>query len=119
MVSTRAREYSARKKQRWTIVYPTGNRKIGKIWRTARRKLIPASIWPCYIEEELTIVNKDGAEVLEYSTQVIYKDGAVIRYAGKCPNFIEENGVVRIQPRNVDNLEDDKKDPADATPASA
>lgn len=88
---------------RRTMVLPTGQRRIGNWKRTSWRIWVPAGMWPCLIEENLTVVKMFGKEVHVYETEVTDRNGIVTRYQGKCPQFVEVGGRVRAVERNHDN----------------
>ena len=88
-----------RGKFRWTLVIPTGVKKRGSTKRTNRRWLVPARMYPCRIEEKLTLSVIGRTEVELYETKLIHKDGSVVKYLGQCPDFLED-GVV-LKPRDL------------------
>ena len=84
----------ARSKFRWTTVVATGCKRVGRMKRINRRILVPASMLPCAIEEKLTLENVDGKEIERYETKVADKEGFTTKYPRKCPQFLEDGGVV-------------------------
>ena len=70
-------------------------------------------MFPCVIEEKLTLENVDGKEVERYETKVADKEGFTTKYPGKCPQFLEDGGVVWARPRNlyafVDRVEEEER----------
>ena len=84
-----------RGKFRWTLVIPTGVKRRGSTKRTNRRWLVPARMYPCRIEEKLSLHVIGRREVELYETKVIHKDGSVVKYPGQCPDFLEDGVVLR------------------------
>lgn len=91
----------ARKTLRWTTVVATGRKRVGKMKRTNRRMLVPASMVPCVIEKKLTLENVNGEMVVKYETKVAAKEGFTTKYPGRCPQFLEDNGVVWARPQGL------------------
>ena len=82
----------ARKMLRWTTVVATGCKRVGRMKRTNRRILVPASMLLCAIEEKLTLENVNGEEVKKYETKMVNKDGYTITFFQKCPRLSENDG---------------------------
>ena len=76
--------------KRWAIVVATGCKWIGGEKRTNKRIQVPASMWPCKIEERLTLELVVDKEREMYETKITDKIGFTIRYPGSCPEFMEE-----------------------------
>ncbi|GJX60232.1 hypothetical protein Tco_0291622 [Tanacetum coccineum] len=51
--------------------------------RTNRRIRVPIDLYPCHIEENMTIKEVKGESVLEWKTKVKTKDGIIIKLPGK------------------------------------
>ena len=100
-------------RKRWAIVVATGCKWIGGEKRTNRRIQVPASMWPCKIEERLTLELVVDKEREMYETKITDKTGFTIRYPGSCPEFMEDRGVVWFKPRDlyafVDMLEEEER----------
>ncbi|GJZ21932.1 hypothetical protein Tco_0558971 [Tanacetum coccineum] len=77
------------KKFRWGTVFATGRRSFIKpgtgfrMKRTNRRTRIPIGLYPCHIEEKMTIKEVKGESVMEWKTKVATKEGTVIKFPGK------------------------------------
>lgn len=103
---------SARKMLRWTTVDATGCKRVGRMKWINRRILVPASMFPCAIEEKLILENVDGKEIESYETKVADKEGFTTKYPGECPQFLEDGGVVWARPRDlyafVDRVEEEE-----------
>ena len=79
--------------KRWTTVYATGC-----IWVDGRKRInreiqVPASMWPCVIEERLTLVGTDKKKK-KYETKITDNKGNITMYPGKCPDFMEDRGEI-------------------------
>ncbi|GJU39781.1 putative reverse transcriptase domain-containing protein [Tanacetum coccineum] len=66
--------------------------------RTNRRTRVPIGLYPCHIEEKITIKKVKGESVMEWKTKVIIKEGVVIQFPGKFHGYkltteeeVEEN----------------------------
>ncbi|GKC50040.1 putative reverse transcriptase domain-containing protein, partial [Tanacetum coccineum] len=51
--------------------------------RTNRRTRVPISLYPCHIEEEMTIKEVKGESIMEWKTKVTTKEGVVIQFPRK------------------------------------
>ena len=100
-------------RKRWAIVVATGCKRIGGRKRTNERIQVPVSMWPCTIEEKLTLDQVDGEEVERYETKITDKEGFTTRYPGRCPEFLEDGAAVRLRTRGlyafVDMLEEEER----------
>ena len=107
----------ARKTLRWATVVAKGRKRVGKMKRTNRRILVPASMVPCVIEEKMTLENVNGELVERYETKVADKEGFTTKYPCKCPQFLEDDGVVWARPRGlydfVDRIDEELRDRED------
>ncbi|GJV21608.1 hypothetical protein Tco_1370628 [Tanacetum coccineum] len=92
------------KKFRWGTVFATERRSFIEPWtglrmkRTNRRTHVPIGLYPCHIEEKMTIKEVKGESVMEWKTKVTTKDGIVIKFPGKFRGYklateeeVEEN----------------------------
>ncbi|GJW16109.1 hypothetical protein Tco_0020242 [Tanacetum coccineum] len=50
--------------------------------RTNRRTRVPIILYPCHIEEKITIKEDKGESIMEWKTKVKTKDGIVIKFPG-------------------------------------
>nr|GEV53411.1 hypothetical protein [Tanacetum cinerariifolium] len=77
------------KKFRWGVVFATGPRSFIELRtglrmkRTNRRTRVLIGLYPCHIEEKMTIKEVRGELVMESKTKVITKEGTVIKLPGK------------------------------------
>ncbi|GKE79336.1 hypothetical protein Tco_1545456 [Tanacetum coccineum] len=73
----------------WETVFATGRRSFIepgtglRMKRTNRRTRILIGLYPCHIEEKMTIKEVKGESVMEWKTKVITKDGIAIKFPGK------------------------------------
>ena len=99
--------------RKWTTVVVKGCKRIGKWKRENKRIRVPASMWPCTIEEKLTLELVDGKEVGRYETKITDNEGFTTRYPGRCPQFMEDGAAVRLRPRglcaSIDQLEEEDR----------
>ncbi|GJR61802.1 hypothetical protein Tco_1503964 [Tanacetum coccineum] len=92
------------KKFRWGTVFATGRRSFIesgtglRMKRTNRRTRVPIGLYPCHIEEKMTIKEVRGESVMKWKTKVITKEGIVIKFPGKFHGYklateeeVEEN----------------------------
>ncbi|GJZ61005.1 reverse transcriptase domain-containing protein [Tanacetum coccineum] len=92
------------KKFRWGTVFATGRRSFLepgtglRMKRTNRRTRVPIGLYPCHIEEKMTIKEVKGESVMEWKTKVTTKEGVVIQFPGKFHGYkltteeeVEEN----------------------------
>ncbi|GJT71588.1 putative reverse transcriptase domain-containing protein [Tanacetum coccineum] len=92
------------KKFCWGTVFATGRRSFIepgtglRMKRTNRRTRVPIDLYPCHIEEKMTIKEVKGESVMEWKTKVTTKDGIVIKFPGKFRGYklateeeVEEN----------------------------
>ncbi|GKA78060.1 hypothetical protein Tco_0784597 [Tanacetum coccineum] len=55
--------------------------------RGSRKIRIPIDMYPCRVEERLTIKLVKGEEVLKIETTVTAKDGTITKFLGKFPEY--------------------------------
>ncbi|GJX60236.1 hypothetical protein Tco_0291626 [Tanacetum coccineum] len=67
--------------------------------RTNRRTRVPIDLYPCHIEEKITIKEVKGESILEWKIKVTTKDGIIIKLPGKFHGYklAEEEEVVEIE----------------------
>ncbi|GJS06088.1 putative reverse transcriptase domain-containing protein [Tanacetum coccineum] len=89
-----------RRKYHVSVAFAIGCKRIKNSKRCNRKIRIPIAIWPCRVEEKMTLKEVDGQTVEEIETKIISKDGTVTRVPGKFHDYetSEEDPV--------DNLED-------------
>ncbi|GJT12239.1 hypothetical protein Tco_0859281 [Tanacetum coccineum] len=82
-----------RKKFCWGIVHATGRKGFTdpktEIWlKQINRKIrIPIDLYPCQVEEKLTMKEVDGEMIMKLETKMIAKDGTVSKFPGKVPGY--------------------------------
>ncbi|GKB56244.1 putative reverse transcriptase domain-containing protein [Tanacetum coccineum] len=92
------------KKFRYGTVFATEHRSFiepgtgHRMKRTNRRTQVPIDLYPCHIEEKITIKEVRGESVMEWKTKVTTKEGIVIKFLGKFRGYklateeeVEEN----------------------------
>ncbi|GKC83045.1 hypothetical protein Tco_1138762 [Tanacetum coccineum] len=92
------------KKFRWVTVFAIGRRSFIKpgtglrMKRTNRRNRVPIGLYPCHIEEKMTIKEVKEELVMKWKTKVKTKEGIVIKFPGKFRGYklateeeVEEN----------------------------
>nr|GEV76422.1 hypothetical protein [Tanacetum cinerariifolium] len=64
------------------------DRKTG-IWlkQISRKIRIPIDLYPCRVEEKLTIKEVDGEPIMKLETKMIAKDGTISKFPGKFPGY--------------------------------
>ncbi|GKC54492.1 hypothetical protein Tco_1077237, partial [Tanacetum coccineum] len=75
-----------------TAVETRGNRKIR----------IPIALWPCKVEEKMTLKEVNGQTVKEIETKIIAKDGTITRVPGKFQGYETSEEEPVEQPRRHD-----------------
>ena len=100
-------------RKRWAIVVATGCKRIGGRKRTNERIQVPASMWPCKIEERLTLELVVDKEREMYETKITDKEGFTTRYPRRCPEFMEDGAAVRLRTQSsdtsIDQLEEEER----------
>ncbi|GJR98144.1 putative reverse transcriptase domain-containing protein [Tanacetum coccineum] len=93
-----------RRKYRDSVAFATGCRKIKNCkWKRCNRKIrIPIGMWPCRVEEKMTLKEVDGKTVEEIETKIIAKDGTVTRVPGKFQGYETSEEEPVEQPRRHD-----------------
>ncbi|GJW45379.1 hypothetical protein Tco_0074178 [Tanacetum coccineum] len=81
------------KKFHWGIAHATGRKGFTdpntRIWlkRINRKIRIPIDLYPCRVEEKLTMKEVDGETIIKLETKMITKDGTVSKFPGKFPGY--------------------------------
>ncbi|GJV19879.1 hypothetical protein Tco_1368899 [Tanacetum coccineum] len=70
------------------------NKGLGK--PGSRKIRIPVDMYPCRVEERLTIKLVEGEEVLKIETIVTAKDGTISKFLGKFPEYKPTKGEEEI-----------------------
>ncbi|GKB68731.1 hypothetical protein Tco_0930143 [Tanacetum coccineum] len=76
-----------RRKYHDSVAFATGCRRIKNSKRCNRKIRIPIGLWPCRVEEKMTLKEVDGETVEEIETKIIAKDGTVTRVPGKFQGY--------------------------------
>ncbi|GKF59846.1 hypothetical protein Tco_0176632 [Tanacetum coccineum] len=67
-----------RRKYHASVAFATGCRRINKSRRCNRKIRVPIAMWPCKVEEKMTLKEVDGKTIQEFETKIIAKDGTII-----------------------------------------
>ncbi|GJU35078.1 hypothetical protein Tco_1183432 [Tanacetum coccineum] len=76
-----------RRKYRDLVAFATGCRRIKNCKRCNRKIQIPIGMWPCRVEEKMTLKEVDGKTVKEIETKIIAKDGIITRVLGEFQGY--------------------------------
>ncbi|GJR72831.1 hypothetical protein Tco_0085196 [Tanacetum coccineum] len=92
-----------RRKYRASVAFATGCRRINKIRRGNRKIRVPIAMWPCKVEEKMTLKEVEGKTIQEFETKIIAKDGTITRVPGIFQGYetSEEESVERPRERNL------------------
>ncbi|GJY59376.1 putative reverse transcriptase domain-containing protein [Tanacetum coccineum] len=60
-----------RRKYRASVAFATGCRRINKSRRGNRKIRVPIAMWPCRVEEKMTLKEVDGKTIQEFETKII------------------------------------------------
>ncbi|GJU84174.1 copia protein [Tanacetum coccineum] len=91
-----------RRKYHDSVAFATGCKKIKKCRRGNRKIRIPIAMWPCRVEEKMTLKEVDGQAVEEIETKIIAKDGTITRVPGKFQGYETSEEEPLEQPRRHD-----------------
>ncbi|GJX13187.1 putative reverse transcriptase domain-containing protein [Tanacetum coccineum] len=91
-----------RRKYRDSVAFATGCRRIKNCKRCNRKIRIPIGMWPCRVEEKMTLKEVDGKTVEEIETKIIAKDGTVTRVPGEFQGYETSEEEPVEQPRRHD-----------------
>ncbi|GJX93441.1 putative reverse transcriptase domain-containing protein [Tanacetum coccineum] len=91
-----------RRKYHNSVAFATGCKKIKKCRRGNRKIRIPIAMWPCRVEEKMTLKEVDGQTVEEIKTKIIAKDGTITRVPGKFQGYETSKEEPVEQPRRHD-----------------
>ncbi|GKA16590.1 hypothetical protein Tco_0696337 [Tanacetum coccineum] len=75
-----------------------------RIPRRGNRKIrVPIAMWPCKVEEKMTLKEVDGKTIQEFETKIIAKDGTITRIPGLFQGYetSEEESVERPKERDL------------------
>ncbi|GJW74511.1 putative reverse transcriptase domain-containing protein [Tanacetum coccineum] len=92
-----------RRKYRASVAFATGCRRINKSRRGNRKIRVPIAMWPCRVEEKMTLKEVDGKTIQEFETKIIAKDGTITRVPGTFQGYetSEEESVERPRKRDL------------------
>ncbi|GJR33964.1 hypothetical protein Tco_1209648 [Tanacetum coccineum] len=92
-----------RRKYRASVAFATGCRRINKSRRCNRKIRVPIAMWPCRVEEKMTLKEVDGKTIQEFETKIIAKDGTITRVPGTFQDYetSEEESVERPRKRDL------------------
>ncbi|GJV58068.1 reverse transcriptase domain-containing protein [Tanacetum coccineum] len=92
-----------RRKYHASVAFATGCRRINKIRRGNRKIRVPIAMWPCKVEEKMTLKEVDGKTIQEFETKIIAKDGTITRVPGIFQGYetSEEESVERPRERDL------------------
>ncbi|GJV27240.1 hypothetical protein Tco_1383688 [Tanacetum coccineum] len=93
-----------RRKYHNSVAFATGCKRIKKTKRCNRKIRIPIAMWPCRVEEKMTLKEVDGQTVEEIETKIIAKDGTITRVPGKFQGYETSEEEPVEQPRRHDDL---------------
>ncbi|GJR00803.1 hypothetical protein Tco_0523787 [Tanacetum coccineum] len=102
------------RKFRWGTVLVTGHKSFIepdtglRMKRTNHRTRVLIGLYPCHIEEKMTIKEVKGESVMEWKIKVTTKEGIVIQFHGKFRGYkltseeeVEENEGLKEQLQNI------------------
>ncbi|GJZ70431.1 putative reverse transcriptase domain-containing protein [Tanacetum coccineum] len=92
-----------RRKYRASVAFATGCKRINKSRRCNRKIRVPIAMWPCKVEEKMTLKEVDGKTIQEFETKIIAKDGTITRVPGTFQGYetSEEESVERPRKRDL------------------
>ncbi|GJZ97726.1 hypothetical protein Tco_0670179 [Tanacetum coccineum] len=92
-----------RRKYRASVAFATGCRRINKSRRCNRKIRVPIAMWPCRVEEKMTLKEVDGQTIQEFETKIIAEDGTITRVPGTFQDYetSEEESVERPRKRDL------------------
>ncbi|GJY29273.1 hypothetical protein Tco_0405040 [Tanacetum coccineum] len=76
-----------RRKYHNSVAFATGCKRIKKSKRCNRKIRIPIAMWPCRVEEKMTLKEVDGQRFEIEKTKIIAKDGTVTRVPGQFQGY--------------------------------
>ncbi|GJX95317.1 hypothetical protein Tco_0351115 [Tanacetum coccineum] len=91
-----------RRKYHNSVAFATGCKRIKKSKRCNRKIRIPIAMWPCRVEEKMTLKEVDGQTVEEIETKIIAKDGTITRVPGQFQGYETSEEEPVEQPRRHD-----------------
>ncbi|GKE67668.1 hypothetical protein Tco_1521829 [Tanacetum coccineum] len=92
-----------RRKYHDSVAFATGCRRINKSRQCNRKIRVPIAMWPCRVEEKMTLKEVDRQTIQEFETKKISKDGTITRVPGTFQDYktSEEDLVERPRRRDL------------------
>ncbi|GJV99041.1 hypothetical protein Tco_1554293 [Tanacetum coccineum] len=90
-----------RRKYHDSVAFATGCKRIKNSKRCNRKIRIPIAMWPCRVEEKMTLKEVDGQTVEEIETKIIAKDGTITRI----PREYDGKGGAIVLTRWIEKME--------------
>ncbi|GJV51390.1 putative reverse transcriptase domain-containing protein [Tanacetum coccineum] len=81
-----------RRKYSVAVAFTTGCRRINKSRRCNRKIRVPIAMWPCRVEEKMTLKEVNRQTIQEFETKIISKDGTITRVPGIFQDYENPNG---------------------------
>ncbi|GJQ98410.1 reverse transcriptase domain-containing protein [Tanacetum coccineum] len=91
-----------RRKYHDSVAFATGCKRIKNSKRCNRKIRIPIAMWPCRVEEKMTLKKVDGQTVEEIETKIIARDDTITRVPGKFQGYETSKEEPVEQPRRHD-----------------
>ncbi|GJW90718.1 putative reverse transcriptase domain-containing protein [Tanacetum coccineum] len=91
-----------RRKYHDSVAFATRCKRIKNSKRCNRKIRIPIAMWPCRVEEKMTLKEVDRQTVEEIETKIIAKDGTITRVPGKFQGYETSEEEPVEQPRRHD-----------------
>ncbi|GJZ37336.1 putative reverse transcriptase domain-containing protein [Tanacetum coccineum] len=85
-----------------SIAIATGCKRFKNTKRSNRKIRILIALWPCKVEEEMTLEEVDGQMVGKIKTKIITKDGTITKVPGKFKSYETSDEETEEQPRRRD-----------------
>ncbi|GKE43435.1 reverse transcriptase domain-containing protein [Tanacetum coccineum] len=101
------------RKYKNSIAIATGCKRFKKTKRSNRKIRIPIALWPCKVEEEMTLEEVDGQMVGKVETKIIARDGTITKVPGKFKSYETEEEAER------DEVDSDLESTANSKPKMA
>ncbi|GKC30265.1 hypothetical protein Tco_1037559 [Tanacetum coccineum] len=91
-----------RRKYHDSVAFTTGCKRIKNIKLCNRKIRIPIAMWPCRVEEKMTLKEVDGQTVEEIEIKIISKDGTITKVTGRFQGYKTSKEEPVEQPRSHD-----------------
>ncbi|GJX36100.1 putative reverse transcriptase domain-containing protein [Tanacetum coccineum] len=92
-----------RRKYHDSVAFATGCWRINKSRRCNRKIRVLIAMWPCRVEEKMTLKEVDGQTIQEFETKIIAKDDTITRVPGTFQDYktSEEDSMERPRRRDL------------------